>query len=95
MILTVHDELLFEVPDEEGDEAMAIVRAGMEKAVDLTVPLTVDVGIARTGARQKSKPGVTCRMPRREMASFGATWRLVCGPKTCDTASLSGYGAAH
>ena len=46
MILTVHDELLFEVPAEEGDEAMAIVRAGMERAVDLNVPLTVDVGIA-------------------------------------------------
>jgi len=46
MILTVHDELLFEVPAEEGDEAMAIVKAGMEQAVDLSVPLTVDVGIA-------------------------------------------------
>jgi DNA polymerase I len=46
MILTVHDELLFEVPAEEGDEAMAIVKTGMERAVDLSVPLTVDVGIA-------------------------------------------------
>jgi DNA polymerase-1 len=46
MILTVHDELLFEVPREEADEAAALVRAGMEQAVTLAVPLTVDVGIA-------------------------------------------------
>ncbi len=44
MILTVHDELLFEVPAEEVDEAAAIVRRGMEGAAVLTVPLTVDVG---------------------------------------------------
>jgi DNA polymerase-1 len=46
MILTVHDELLFEVPAAEADEASAIVRAGMEGAVRLNVPLTVDVGAA-------------------------------------------------
>ena len=45
MILTVHDELLFEAPPDEADDAAAIVRSGMEKAVALDVPLTVDVGI--------------------------------------------------
>jgi DNA polymerase I len=46
MILTVHDELLFEVPAERVDEASGLVREGMESAVELNVPLTVDVGAA-------------------------------------------------
>ncbi|HVB38056.1 MAG TPA: DNA polymerase, partial [Vicinamibacterales bacterium] len=45
MILTVHDELLFEVPKEAADEVAALVRTKMEHAVELSVPLTVDVGI--------------------------------------------------
>src|SRR4029077_8899876 len=45
MILTVHDELLFEVPEQRADEFAAIVKAGMQGAVTLNVPLTVDVGI--------------------------------------------------
>ncbi len=46
MILTVHDELLFEAPREEAAAAAALVRERMEGAAALTVPLTVDVGIA-------------------------------------------------
>jgi DNA polymerase-1 len=45
MILTVHDELLFEVPKTSADEIAAIVRDKMQGAVQLRVPLTVDVGI--------------------------------------------------
>jgi DNA polymerase-1 len=45
MILTVHDELLFEAPKELADEAATRVQALMEGAVTLDVPLTVDVGI--------------------------------------------------
>ncbi len=45
MILTVHDELLFEVPKEEADEVAALVRETMQSAATLKVPLTVDVGI--------------------------------------------------
>ncbi len=44
MILTVHDELLFEVPREEASEVAALVKTLMEGAVPLAVPLTVDVG---------------------------------------------------
>jgi DNA polymerase-1 len=44
MILTVHDELLFECPAGEIDEVVAIVREKMEHAVTLAVPLTVDIG---------------------------------------------------
>jgi DNA polymerase-1 len=46
MILTVHDELLFESPKEEVEDAAALVRERMESAVKLDVPLDVDVGIA-------------------------------------------------
>ncbi len=45
MILTVHDELLFEVPRDRADECAAIVRDRMQSAAALNVPLTVDVGI--------------------------------------------------
>lgn len=45
MILTVHDELLFESPFEEVDAAVALVRATMEGAAALRVPLTVDLGV--------------------------------------------------
>jgi DNA polymerase-1 len=46
MILTVHDELLFEAPRDEADVAATLVRERMEQVVTLEVPLTVDVGIA-------------------------------------------------
>ena len=46
MILTVHDELLFEGPRAEAASAAELVRERMEKAASLAVPLTVDVGFA-------------------------------------------------
>jgi DNA polymerase-1 len=45
MILTVHDELLFECAREDAEAMSAFVRERMEGAASLTVPLTVDVGI--------------------------------------------------
>ena len=45
MILTVHDELLFECPEHAAGDVVALVRRHMESAADLAVPLTVDVGI--------------------------------------------------
>jgi DNA polymerase-1 len=45
MILTVHDELLFEVPAARADEFSEIVRDKMQGAAVLNVPLTVDVGV--------------------------------------------------
>ncbi|MEO8482424.1 MAG: DNA polymerase I [Acidobacteriota bacterium] len=45
MILTVHDELLFEVPESDAAETADIVRGVMERAFPLNVPLTVDVGV--------------------------------------------------
>jgi len=54
MILTVHDELLFESPKETADEAAAALRGLMERAVPLKVPLTVDVGIGENWKDAKS-----------------------------------------
>ncbi len=44
MILTVHDELVFEVPEEQVEAAMARVKDAMEHVYPLDVPLTVEVG---------------------------------------------------
>jgi DNA polymerase-1 len=44
MILTVHDELVFEVPEAKVEEASARIREAMEGAVKLDVPLLVEVG---------------------------------------------------
>jgi DNA polymerase-1 len=50
MLLQVHDELVFEVPDAEADATIAVVRAVMEKAHEpaahLSVPLQVDARAA-------------------------------------------------
>ncbi len=43
LILQVHDELVLEAPETEGDRAAAIVREEMENAHPLSVPLLVDV----------------------------------------------------
>jgi DNA polymerase-1 len=48
MILTVHDELLFEAPQAESADVAALVREKMAGAVPLTVPLDVDVGIGES-----------------------------------------------
>ena len=47
MILTVHDELLFEAPAARAEAVASVVRERMEDAVSLKVPLTVDVGIGQ------------------------------------------------
>jgi len=54
MILTVHDELLFEVPTSQADDIAAVVRDRMQSAVELRVPLTVDVGIGDNWKDAKS-----------------------------------------
>ena len=45
MILQVHDELLFEVPPDELDAVQALVCSEMEGAIDLDVPIAVDIGV--------------------------------------------------
>ena len=53
MILTVHDELLFEVPEALAESVAEFVRDRMERAVALAVPLTVDDGIGRNWKEAK------------------------------------------
>jgi DNA polymerase-1 len=45
MLLQVHDELLFEVPDKEVDKTKEVARKIMEGAAKLSVPLVVDTGV--------------------------------------------------
>ena len=45
MILQIHDELLFEVPEQEIDDLTIMVIQKMETAMKLSVPLKVDTGI--------------------------------------------------
>jgi DNA polymerase I len=47
MLLQVHDELVFEAPNEEIDALEKLVRTEMEGAAQLAVPLVVDIGVAR------------------------------------------------
>jgi len=47
MILQVHDELVFEVLDGEVERLEELVRSCMESVVELSVPLTVDVGVGK------------------------------------------------
>ncbi len=44
LLLQVHDELVFEVRDQDLDDARQIVRTEMEGAAALSVPLTVEIG---------------------------------------------------
>ncbi len=53
MILTVHDELVFEAPEAELDRAREIVRAEMEGVFPLKVPLRVDLGSGRNWKEAK------------------------------------------
>jgi DNA polymerase I len=54
MILTVHDELLFEVPADRAEDVVGRVREAMESAATLDVPLTVDIGIGASWKEAKS-----------------------------------------
>ena len=44
LLLQVHDELLFEAPEDEADQLATIAREVMESAVHLDVPLVVETG---------------------------------------------------
>ena len=44
MILQVHDELVFDVPIEEMDSIVKLIRTEMENALLLDIPIKVDIG---------------------------------------------------
>jgi DNA polymerase-1 len=43
----VHDELVFEVPENEIDTMRTLVREQMEAVHPLTVPLLVEIGVGK------------------------------------------------
>jgi DNA polymerase-1 len=45
MLLQVHDELVFEAPEEEVDLVSELIKTEMESAYKTTVPLLVEVGV--------------------------------------------------
>jgi DNA polymerase-1 len=45
LVLQIHDELLFEAPEDEVEQAVAIVEREMANAFELDPPLGVDVGV--------------------------------------------------
>ena len=47
MLLQVHDELVFEVPNEEVEPLKKMVKEAMEGAFSLEVPLVVDIGVGK------------------------------------------------
>lgn len=48
MLLQVHDELIFEVPEAEMDQALPLIKGIMESVVSLSLPLVVDGGYGKT-----------------------------------------------
>jgi DNA polymerase-1 len=50
MVLTVHDELVFDVAERDLDASSELVRKAMESAYELTVPLRVDLGWGKNWA---------------------------------------------
>ncbi len=54
MLVQVHDELVFEAPDDEVDDALEVIRQVMEGVVELKVPLRVDVATGTDWANCKA-----------------------------------------
>ncbi len=50
MLLQIHDELLFEVPENETNETLELITMEMETALRLSVPLKVDIGWGKNWA---------------------------------------------
>jgi DNA polymerase-1 len=50
MLLQVHDELVFEVPPDEVGRLTELVTVEMAGALDLSVPIVVDVGVGPSWA---------------------------------------------
>jgi DNA polymerase-1 len=50
MLLQIHDELLFEVPESELDEMKSLVSDLMPRAIELSVPVKIDIKVGRNWA---------------------------------------------
>ena len=45
MIMQVHDELVFECPNENADKVMKVMKDTMEQTVELNIPLIAEAAI--------------------------------------------------
>lgn len=48
LLLQIHDELIFEVPDAAVEKAVPLIKQTMEQVANLSVPLLVDVGVGHS-----------------------------------------------
>jgi len=53
LLLQVHDELVLEVPPEEWEELQPIIKSTMEDAVELSIPLSVDINAGKNWMEAK------------------------------------------
>uniref|UniRef100_UPI0026E98449 DNA polymerase I n=1 Tax=Malonomonas rubra TaxID=57040 RepID=UPI0026E98449 len=51
LLLQIHDELVFEVPEDQVEAAREIIKESMEKAMQLDVPLVVNVTVGKSLAK--------------------------------------------
>ena len=50
LIMSIHDELVFEVKEDETNEMEKLIKEGMEHVVTLSVPLKVSIGKGKSWA---------------------------------------------
>jgi len=55
MLLQVHDELIFEVPETEKEEMVPLIQNIMSNALLLSVPLKVDIKMGRNWGEMESQ----------------------------------------
>jgi DNA polymerase-1 len=53
MLLQVHDELVFEAPEDEIEQVTPLIKRLMEGAAELRVPLVVDIGMGKNWLEAK------------------------------------------
>ena len=53
MLLQVHDELIFEVPENELTQTAQLVRKVMENATTLAIPLSTEAKVGKSGGAMK------------------------------------------
>ena len=51
MLLQIHDELVFEVPEVEVEYVMKLVKNSMESVMSLDVPLVVNISVGNNLAK--------------------------------------------
>jgi DNA polymerase-1 len=50
LLLSIHDELLFEIEEDRIEEAQKLIRESMETVIELVVPIEISIGVGRTWA---------------------------------------------